>query len=95
MDLVGRTEAAEAEIDRFIERRASKEPDPDETEASYMESVRRYHERERQEHLWQRLRFHERMLEAHTATFMEILERHKAGVSRCEQMLGIERKETA
>ncbi len=88
---------ASAEIDKFIERRATSDPDPDEREESYMESVRRYREKERREHLWQRLRFHERMLEAHTATFMEILDKHKAGRAQCEEMLGIEpkRKETA
>ncbi len=85
------------QLDRLIERRASSNPDPDTTEESYMESVRRYREKERREHLWQRLRFHERMLEAHTATFMEILDKHKAGRAQCEEMLGIEteRKETA
>jgi hypothetical protein len=36
-----------AELDRLIERRSRKEPDPDETEALYMESVRRYHEQRR------------------------------------------------
>jgi hypothetical protein len=29
------------------------------------------------------------MLKNHAAAFTEILERHKAGVSRCEEMLGI------
>ena len=77
------------DLDRLIERRASSDPDPDELEPSYMASVRRYLEKERREHLWQRLRFHERMLEAHTRTFQEILNKHKAGRERCEEMLGI------
>lgn len=80
---------AERELDRMIERRASREPGPDEREESYMESVRRYHSRSRDERLWERLRYHEAMLEAHTRTFKEILKRHKAGVSRCAEMLGI------
>jgi hypothetical protein len=42
-------EAAEKQIDAFIERRANREPDPDELEPSYAESVRRYHERQRKE----------------------------------------------
>jgi hypothetical protein len=45
-----------------------------------MESVRRHREKERREHLWQRLRFHERMLANHTAAFQEILDRHQAGL---------------
>ena len=99
MDVVEHAEMVEKELDAFITRRADKTPDPDTTEASYAESVRRYREKERREHLWQRLRFHERMLEAHTATFMEILAKHRAGRAQCEEMLGIqatnERKETA
>lgn len=91
---------AATDIYRLIERRSSRDPDPDELEPSYMESVRRYREKERREHLWQRLRFHERQIANHTATFMELLELHKAGRERCEAMLGIqasndERKETA
>jgi hypothetical protein len=63
-----------------------------------MESVRRYREAERREHLWQRLRFHERMLANHTAAFQAILDKHRAGVLRCEAMLEIQSsngKETA
>jgi hypothetical protein len=89
MDVAERTAQVESELTRMIERRASKEPDPDELEPSYAESVRRYHDRERQEHLWQRLRFHERQIQNHTATFTEILDRHKAGRARCEELLGI------
>jgi hypothetical protein len=78
------------DLDKLIERRSSSNPDPDELEPSYMESVRRYREKERQEHLWQRLRFHERMLSNHSRAFQAILDRHRAGVSRCERMLGIQ-----
>lgn len=87
-------ELATDQLDRLIERRASKEPDPDEREESYMESVRRFNARRRHEALWDRLRYHERMLANHTATFTEILDKHKAGVSRCEAMLGIEATNT-
>ncbi len=85
---VAHIEAVEAELTAFIERRASKEPDPDTSQASYMESVRRYHDRERQAHLWQRLRFHERMLRSHRESFREIVRRHKAGLAECEAALG-------
>ena len=89
---------ATTDLDRLIERRASKEPDPDELEPSYAESVRRYREKQRREHLWQKLRFHERMLANHTKAFQQILDRHKKGVAKCEAMLGVvnqtnERKE--
>ena len=82
-------DVAERELDRMIERRSDGAPDPDELEPSYAESVRRYREKERREHLWQRLRFHERMLANHTATFQAILDKHEAGRERCEAMLGI------
>lgn len=82
-------DVATDQLDALIERRAKSNPDPDELEPSYAESVRRYREKERQDHLWQRLRFHERQIQNHTATFMKILERHKAGRARCEALLGI------
>jgi hypothetical protein len=82
------------QLDKLIQRRATSDPDPDEREESYMASVRVYREKERREHLWQRLRFHELQIQNHTATFMEILERHKAGRERCEEMLGITDKAT-
>jgi len=45
---VARTEAADAEVTRMIERRSRKgEVDPDELEPGYMESVRRYQEKMR------------------------------------------------
>ena len=39
---VAHTEMIEKELDAFIERRARREPTPDELEPSYAESVRRY-----------------------------------------------------
>ncbi|CAA9455698.1 MAG: hypothetical protein AVDCRST_MAG58-1438 [uncultured Rubrobacteraceae bacterium] len=47
---VARTEAADAELARMIERRSRKgEVDPDELEPFYMESVRRYNAHRREE----------------------------------------------
>ena len=47
---VARREAADAELVRMIEHRSRKgEIDPDELEAFYMESVRRYNARRREE----------------------------------------------
>jgi hypothetical protein len=91
-------DVATDQLDKLIERRSDAAPDPDELEPSYAESVRRYHARRRNEDLWQRLRFHERMLANHTAAFQAILDRHRAGVLRCEAMLEIQSsngKETA
>jgi len=47
---LNRAEMVEAELDRMIERRARKgEEDPDEREDLWVESVRRYQERERRQ----------------------------------------------
>jgi hypothetical protein len=81
------------DLDRLIERRSSSNPDPDTLEPSYAESVRRFNARQRDEHLWQRLLFHQAMLRSHRENFRQIIRRHKAGVSRCEEMLGIRAKQ--
>lgn len=46
---IARGEMVEAELDRLIEKRASREPDPDEQEELWKESVRRYTARRRGE----------------------------------------------
>jgi hypothetical protein len=43
-----RGELVEAELDRLIVKRSSKEPDPDEREELWKESVRRYNARRRE-----------------------------------------------
>jgi hypothetical protein len=66
----------EKELDAFIERRARKgETDPD--------------ERERQGILWEKLRYHEALVRAHSATFELLIGRHKSEVERLERLLGI------
>ena len=45
---VARSETVEAELDRLIVKRSSKEPDPDEREELWKESVRRYNARRRE-----------------------------------------------
>jgi hypothetical protein len=94
MDVVEHTEMVEKELDAFIERRAKSDPDPDEREESYMQSVRAYHARLEQAALWERARFHRRQLASHRATFREIIRRHKAGLAECEAALGITDKAT-
>jgi hypothetical protein len=46
---VARGEIVEAELDRLIERRSAKEPDPDEREELWQQSVRAYNARRRDE----------------------------------------------
>jgi hypothetical protein len=46
---VAHGEMVEAELNRLIEKRSSREADPDELEPSYAESVRRYNARQQEE----------------------------------------------
>jgi hypothetical protein len=73
----------------LIEGRSDNNSDPDELEPSYAESVRRFNARQQNEDLWDRLRYHEAMMEAHTCTFRQILDKHQAGRERCKAMLGL------
>ena len=66
-------DVATDQLDRLIERRATSDPDPDEREESYMESVRRYHARQQREHLEERRLFHRRMLKAPADTFTRLI----------------------
>ncbi len=66
MDVM-RADTVDLELDRLISRRASQDtrPDPDELEASYVESVRRHHEKIRQRNRWEWVRFFDRMAQSH------------------------------
>jgi hypothetical protein len=75
-------------VERRHDQRAKSEGQKREEEL-WMETVRRYHEKERTSLLWERLRYHEAMVRAHTTTHEAIINRHRAGVERCEQLLGI------
>ena len=60
--------AADAEIDRFIERRAQqREAEPDELEPGYIESVRIYQERSEAEMRGRWIEFHRNMQQLHSA----------------------------
>ncbi|MDP8951033.1 MAG: hypothetical protein M3N18_02145 [Actinomycetota bacterium] len=63
--------------------------DPDEREELWKASVRRYHARLREARLRERLAFHQAQLEAHSATFEDLLRRHRVGIRLVEQELGI------
>jgi hypothetical protein len=79
---VARTETVEAELDAFIERRARGEPDPDELEPSYVESVRRWHERRRRELNAERYAYHLDMAERHRRTLSELVSYHEDAAAK-------------
>jgi hypothetical protein len=54
-----------------------------------METVKAYNERERQGILWERLRYHEALIQSHSSTFELLIGRHKSEVERLERLLGI------
>ena len=83
-------DVATDQLDRLIERRDPSDPDPDETEASYMESVRRYYAKQQREHLEERRLFHRRMLAAHADNFTRLIAQHRAAAERCEELLGMQ-----
>ncbi len=89
IDEIRSLEAAEASIDSFIERRAKGNAAENAREMMWKESVRRHHDRLRQERLWERLDYHRSQLEAHTATFERLIRRHKSGLRLVERELGI------
>jgi hypothetical protein len=66
-------------------------------EELYAESVRRHNEKRARQRLWDLLRYHERMIHAHTATSEVIVGRHRLEIERCEALLGLNGhgKETA
>lgn len=82
MDLVARTrgpEAAEAEIDRFIERRSRNgEADPDEADPGYIESVRLYRERSEAEMRRRWIDFHRHLHQLHSTLADEHARKAKA-----------------
>jgi hypothetical protein len=89
-------EAAEAEIERFISRRHDARV-ADEGERAiqdaWAESARRLAERERQQTLWDRLRYHQAMDRAVTKNCEVIVARHRAAAEQCRWLLGIDDSE--
>lgn len=86
---VANIERAEADLNRFIERRAKQASSANAEEDLWKASARRHDARLREERLWARRDFHEQMLQSHTASFLRLIRRHKSGLRLCERELGI------
>ena len=85
-----RGEVVEKELDALITRRALKmSPEQERVEELWKASVRKHHDRLRQERLRERLGWHRAQLERHTATFEELMRRHRVGLRLCEEALGL------
>jgi hypothetical protein len=75
-------------VERRHDQRAKSEGERRE-EQLWMETVRRYHEKERTSLLWERLRYHEALIQSHSSTFELLIGRHRNEVERLERLLGI------
>ncbi len=86
---VAKVEAVEADLNRFIERRARHNNEANTAEMMWKASARKHHDKLRTERLLQRLDYHRMMLESHTRNFEELMRRHRVGLRLCEEALGI------
>jgi hypothetical protein len=84
---VARREAADAELVRMIEHRSRKgEVDRDEFEPFYMESVRRYNDRRREEMRAAWASYHEGQAERHRRTLQDLIAHHETQAAKlCEE----------
>ncbi len=74
-----RTEAADAELMRMIERRSRKgDADPNELDPGYMESVRRYNTHRKEEIRAAWASYHEGQAARHKVTLQALVEHHEA-----------------
>lgn len=89
LDEVASIEAAEHQINAFIERRAGQNDKANLEEMMWKESTRKHNAKLRTERLMDRLGWHRAMIEAHTRTFEELLRRHRVGLRLCEEALGL------
>jgi hypothetical protein len=71
------SDRAEKELARMIERRASKEPDPDEQEELWRKSVRAYNARRLEENRLAWCEYHRGQAERHRAVLESLIASHE------------------
>jgi hypothetical protein len=74
---IARGELVEKELDTLIERRSSKEPDPDERGELWKESVRAYTARRQEEMRAAWTSYHEGQAERHRRTLEDLVAHHE------------------
>jgi hypothetical protein len=74
------TETMDRELDRLAEKRSGVEPDADELEPTYAESVRRFNERARQERRAEWIAFHTGMAQLHS----RLSDEHRSKAARLD-----------
>ena len=75
---VARADTAATELDRLIERRSSGEPDPDEQEELWQESVRAYNARRNEEMRAARVEYHRGQAVRLRAALEDLIRQHEA-----------------
>ena len=90
---VGSIEKVEADLNAFIERRAEGAKHANDVAALERSREKWRRQRQRDEVLWDRLHYHQAMLEAHTQNFEALLRRHRVGLRLVEEALGITSEE--
>jgi hypothetical protein len=81
LDTIARREATEAELTRLIEKRVQAD-DPEAEHELRKASVRRHHEKIRQQHRWEWVRYFDRMAESHARLSESYRERAEALVDQ-------------
>ena len=79
---VARSEAAEAELDRFIEKRSTRQKDPEEQSELWQESVEAYEEKRRQMARLEWHAFHCGQAERMRRTLQELIDYHETRAQR-------------
>lgn len=77
-------DVAERELDRMIERRADREPDHDELEPTYAESVRRFNTRRRAVNREAWVNYHLDQAGRHRVVLEDLITRHEAEAARLQ-----------
>lgn len=75
-------DAVDQEITRLIEKRSSREVDPDEREETWKASVRAYNVSRREEMREAWTAFHEQQAERHRRTLQELISYHETRAQR-------------
>jgi hypothetical protein len=79
---IAHSETVEADLNRLIEKRSLREPDPDEREELWKESVRRYNARRREEMRVAWCEYHQGQVARHRAVLEALIARHETEAER-------------
>jgi hypothetical protein len=72
------------ELTRLIEKRSSRDVDPDERDETWKESVRRYNARQQEENRQAWCEYHQGQAARHRAVLAELIARHEAQAAKLE-----------